>query len=634
MRFRNKMGRGFVPAAIAMSIGLLASAAFAATEPLKYGAGDTFWLDDLRPITNQEWSYERAAHLLERAGFGGTPVEIEKLAAMTPEAAVSYLVDYESIRNDDLEPFDESGIWDEAMLPDLNENFDFNEGVRRGRTNGEVYGVKPSEDGVRPMQPVINKLYYRTYASRHEWERASVWWAGLMLNTNRPHEERMTLFWHDHFAVEQEKLRDYRLMLDQIDLIRSNATANFHKILLDISKDPGMLVYLDNRKNVKGHPNENFAREIMELFSLGVGNYTENDIKEVARALTGWTHHGQRYINDQSMHDDGEKSFLGATGNFDGDDVVDILLKQEVCAEYITGKLYKYFVREELTPEMNKNLAAVLRDNNYEIKPLMKKMFLSRDFYSPQSYASQIKSPVVFLVSAYKKLGLTKVPGTPYLPYVGPSLGQALGNPPNVAGWDGGRAWINPSTLIDRGNVMRHLLFPHEAEGLYDIGPFAGRYQRYVNAHQEVLKRDRDAILGPMMDNPNMMDMEGGGDTSMMALSSQLINETPQYDLPYGVYNGKSKAFENIKAPDQSPAQFSLATTLADAGVISAEDATHYLERLLLRLPVKDDIRVGMVEFIENRNGSSTLNFSDPKIEYNLRELAHLIMSSPEFQLS
>jgi hypothetical protein len=619
---------------ILTGLSLWAANTFAGTEPLKYGAGDSFWFDDLRPITDQEWTYERAAHLLERAGFGGTPAEIEKLANMTPSAAVSYLVDYESVRNDDLSPFDESGIWDEAMLPDLNINFDFNEGVRRGRVNGEVYGVKPNEDGVRPMQPVINKLYYRTYASRHEWERATVWWAGLMLNTNRPLEERMTLFWHDHFAVEQEKLRDYRLMLDQIDVLRENATGNFRDMLIDMSKDPGMLVYLDNRLNVKGSPNENFAREIMELFALGVGNYTENDIKEAARALTGWTHHGQRYINDTSRHDDGEKTILGETGTFDGYDVVDILLRQEVCAEFIAGKLYKYFVREEMTPEMNKKIAAILRDNNYEIKPLMKALFLSRDFYSPASYGAQIKSPVVFLVSTYKKLGLDKVPGTPYLPYVSPALGQALGNPPNVAGWDGGRSWINPSTLIERGNIMRHLLFPHESEGLYDIGPFAGRYQRYVNAHQEVLKRDRDAILGPMAGTANRMNMEGGEESSMMAPSAALINETPQYDLPYGVYNGKSKAYENIKAPDQSPANFSLATTLSKEGVKTASDATVYLERLLLRVPVKDDIRAGMVQFLANKIGGHQIDYTNASTEIYLRELAHVIMSSPEFQLS
>lgn len=614
-------------------LGILMANAAVGVEALQYGAGPATWTEDLQPILNSDWNYERAAHLLERAGFGGTPAEIESLAAMTAEEAVSHLVDYESINNDHLPLFDESGIWDAAMLPDLNENFDFNGGIRRARARGEVYGVKPNDDGVRQMQPVINKLYYRNYASRHEWERASVWWADRMLNTRRPLEERMTLFWHDHFAVEQEKLRDYRLMLDQIGLIRSHANGNFEEMLIALSKDPGMLVYLDNRKNVKGRPNENFAREIMELFALGVGNYTETDIKEAARALTGWTHYGRRFIDDREKHDSGEKTILGETGNFDGVDLVGILLRQKVCAEFISGKLYRYFVREELSPGLNEELARILRANNYELKPLMKAMFLSRDFYSPGSYASQIKSPVVFLVSTYKKLGIESVPGTPYFPYVSTALGQALGNPPNVAGWDGGRSWINPSTLIERGNVMRHLLFPHEAEGQYDIGPFAGRYQRYVNAHKDVLKRDRDAVMGSAAAMGGTMMMEEGA-SRMVAPSAQLINATPEYDLPYGVYNGKSKAYETIRAPDQSPARLNLTGLLSEAGVETASDAVIYLERVLLRLPLKDDARVKITQFLVNEMGHAEIDLDNPAAESMLREVTHLIMSAPEYQLS
>lgn len=602
---------------------------------LEYGAGPEAWTDDLSPVAVSDWSYERAAHLIERAGFGARPETIEKLAAMTPKDAVGYLVNYESIANDDLPVFEESGVWDDAMLPDLNENFDFGAGIRRARERGEVYGVKPNGAAVRPMQPVIDKLYYRNYASRHEWERATVWWAGRMLNTQRPFEERMTLFWHDHFAVEQEKLRDYRLMLDQIALIRANATGNFGELLLNISKDPGMLVYLDNRKNVKGHANENFAREVLELFGLGVGNYTEDDVKEAARALTGWGQFGRRFINDKTLHDDGEKTILGETGNFDGDDVIDIVLRQNVCAEFISGKLYKYFVREDLSPEMNTRLAAILRDGNYELKPLMTAIFLSRDFYAPPSYGTQIKSPVHYLVSTYAKLGLTEIPGTPYFPYVSSLLGQALGNPPNVAGWDGGKSWINPSTLVERGNIMRHVLFPREAEGLYDIGPFAGRYQRYVNAHVDVLKRDRQAVMGrasPVMDDSS--GMEGGTENNMMAPSANMINETPAYDLPYGVYNGKSKAFETVKAPNQAPAQFRLADSLQAAEVSSATDAVLYLERLFLRLPLKTDARESLVSFLQGRIGQDTIDFTDPKIETHLREVTHLIMSTPEYQLA
>jgi len=599
------------------------------TVPLEYGAGPGSWVDDLSPIGAADWTYERAAHLLERAGFGGTPEEIEALAAMSPEDAVSHLLDYAPIENGHLPPFDESGIWDAAMLPDVNDNLDFRGGMARAYERGSVYGALPNEGGVRHFQPIINMLYYRNYATRHEWERAMVWWAERMLNTHRPLEEKLTLFWHGHFANEQEKIRDYRLLLTQIDLLREKATGNFRDLLVSVSKDPGMLVYLDNRKNINGHANENFAREIMELFALGVGNYTEDDIKEAARAFTGWGNWGPEFIDDPELHDTGEKTVLGETGNFDGEDIIDVLLRQEVCAEFISGKLYRFFVREDLAPEMEKRLAAIFRDNGYELKPLLRTILLSRDFYSPDSYASQIRSPVQYLISSYKKLGLDEVPGTPYFPLVSASLGQAIGNPPNVAGWDGGRAWINPSTLIERGNIMRHLLFPDEAEGVYDLGPFAGRYQRYVNAHVDVLKRDRENVIG----TAPAMAMADSEESMMMAPSANMINEAPTYDLPYGVFNGKSKAFERVKAPSQAPAEFSLNTMLKEAGAVTVSDALTYLERRFLRLPLAPSVREAIRATIEKGNGGADLVYSLPQTELTLRELLHSIMSAPEYQV-
>lgn len=616
---------------------VIASYSFAAdvgrVEPLHYGAGPLEWTGDLTPISEADWTYERAGHLLERAGFGGTPEAIEALASMSPEEAVDSLIQYGGIPNDHLPPFEESGIWDEGMLPDVNDNFDFRGGVAKAYATGEVYGVKPNENGVRRYQPIIDKLYYRNYATRHEWERATVWWAHRMLNTHRPLEEKMTLFWHDHFATEQEKIRDYRTLLDLIATFRENATGNFGELLLKVSQDPAMMVYLDNRKNVKGHANENFAREIMELFSLGVGNYTEDDVKEAARAFTGWGSHGREFVVTPDLHDDTEKTVLGETGNFDGTDMVEILLRQEVCAEYISGKLYRFLVREDLSPDLNTSLARILRDGDYEIKPLLKTLFLSRDFYSPESYASQIKDPVHFLVSTYVKLGLEEVPGIPNFTYVSSMLGQALGNPPNVAGWEGGRSWINPSTLMARGNIMRHLLFPREAEGEYDLGPFAGRYQRYVNAHVDVLERDRQALLGPSQ-SMGGEEMADSSENAMMAPSAKMINETPDYDLPFGVFNGKSKAFEIVRPPVQAPARLSLSTALKSAGVLTTSDAVTYMERLLLRLPLSEDVRGSMAAFLTKRLGKETIPYSYPGLENDLREVMHLIMSTPEFQLA
>jgi uncharacterized protein (DUF1800 family) len=225
-----------------------------------------------------------------------------------------------------------------------------------------------------------------------------------------------------------------------------------------------MLIYLDNRLNVKGHPNENFAREILELFSLGVGNYTEKDIKEAARAFTGWSldNNGSEFMNRANLHDEGEKTFLGKTGNFNGEDIVDIILQHPACSHFIARKLYRFFGREDYSKEFEDTLAASLVRNNYEIAPFLEQVFLSKDFYSPASFATQIKSPAQLVISTYKKLGITEAPTYPKFANITGALGQTIFYPPNVKGWDGGRAWINPSTIFQRENTARYILFPEE----------------------------------------------------------------------------------------------------------------------------------------------------------------------------
>ena len=209
--------------------------------------------------------------MLERAGFGGTPEEIERLAGMTPEAAVTYLVEYESISDVDLPPFTESGIWDERMIADADSHLEFGEALRKAYREGEVYGRTAVEGETRPYQEVINTLYTKYFTSNREWVRAAEWWAERMLITPRPLEEKMTLFWHGHFATEEQKLDDYRLMHQQNLTLRRHATGNVRDMLVAISQDPAMLVYLDNRKNVASDTNENYAREIFRAFRAGGG---------------------------------------------------------------------------------------------------------------------------------------------------------------------------------------------------------------------------------------------------------------------------------------------------------------------------------------------------------------------------
>ena len=266
-------------------------------------------------------------------GFGGAPEEIEKLAAMTPEAAVDYLVDYESIDVSHLPAFEESPIY-----PNNHKYIHITKMAGPAQKTGRAYGISAKQEGDLPLQPGVNEYYTLMWCDFLEIARAGQWWAERMMVTPRPFQERMTLFWHDHFATSQEKVHRYRMMLNQIDLLRQNSVGNFREIMVKISQDPAMLIWLDNKNNVKDHPNENFAREVMELFTMGEGQgYTEDDIREMARAFTGWTlgedvttapDQGQ-FLDDPNLHDDGEKTFLGQTGNFNGYDAIDIILKQE-----------------------------------------------------------------------------------------------------------------------------------------------------------------------------------------------------------------------------------------------------------------------------------------------------------------
>jgi uncharacterized protein (DUF1800 family) len=247
-----------------------------------------------------------------------------------------------------------------------------------------------------------------------ETRRLAHWWAGRMVATNRPLEEKMALFWHGHFATGEEKIRDYRKMEQQLALFHRHATGNFRDLLLDVARDPAMLSYLDAAQNVKGAPNENFAREVMELFTMGVGHYSEQDIREAARAFTGWIDDDLTFKVDPAKHDEGSKAFLGRAGNFDGIDILRTILDQKVTAEFIAGKLYRYFVREDLADDLQARLGAILRDNDYQVAPLLRAIFLSKDFYSAPAFGTRIKGPVELVVSTYRKLGVKRLPGILY----------------------------------------------------------------------------------------------------------------------------------------------------------------------------------------------------------------------------
>ena len=288
------------------------------------------------------------------------------------------------------------------------------------------------------------------------------WWFREMLNTPSPLTEKMTLFWHNHFATSQQKVRFTPLLYQQHVMLRRNAMGNFGTLLREVSRDPAMLVYLDGANSRKEQPNENFAREVMELFTLGEGHYTEKDIKEAARAFTGWSVDREtgQFMFRRGIHDYGNKTVLGKSGNFDGDQVIDILLAKPETAQFITRKLWKEFVSPvPATPTEEAELArlaTLFRTSGYNIGKLMNAMLTSDAFYATENRATLIKSPVEFVVGTMKQFEID----TPNLrPFVLASalLGQNVFSPPNVKGWPGGEAWINSATLLGRKQLIDRL---------------------------------------------------------------------------------------------------------------------------------------------------------------------------------
>jgi uncharacterized protein (DUF1800 family) len=591
------------------------------------GAGPAEWAGDLRPIAASDWSQDRAAHLLERAGFGGTPEEIRALAAMTPEQAVRHLVEYRNVDNSHLQPFDESGVWEPGLDP-----FPVSRPAttEQAKAKGEALGVQVKPDGNRRMQPVVNKFFYWLRASRLETNRAAYWWAGRMLTTNRPLEEKMALFWHGHFATSEEKVRDYRKMLLQQQLFYRYGTGNFRDLLIAVAQDPAMLAFLDAGVNVKGAPNENFAREIMELFSMGVGNYSEKDIREAARAFTGWNYVNLDFVVNRDQHDDSDKTVLGVRGPLDGVQVIDIILAQPFTAEFIAAKLYKFFVREDVSPELRKQLGAVLRDNHYEIAPLLTTIFLSRDFYSPTSYATRIKGPVELVVSTYRKLGLKEMPGVPDFNDTTLALGQQLFRPPTVAGWAQGRSWITPGLLIERGNFARDVMFPDITYLPTDRYPTYLTGEEIRSVHERIsLGYDITSATKPA----SMAMAAAGGEGNMMAMSSAMTDRDEDFNTRYASYRGWQMAVERVKPIPRTFARLDLAGMVQKEQLKDTTQVVDYFLARFLRVPVDAKRRTDLIAFLGRELGTADVARAGTYMEEPLRMLVHLILSMPEYQL-
>lgn len=365
-------------------------------------------------------------HLLWRAGFGPAVEQLGDLSKFTPKQFYTALVKASSKKAEYIDVADDylKGLWQgiEEIGRQQKKELDADERKKVQQKNRE---------GVRNL---------------------NMYWLHEMVNSSTQLREKMAFFWHGHFAC-----RNLNVFYQQglLDIIRRNALGNFGTMLKEVSKSAAMLNFLNNQQNRKDHPNENFAREVMELFTLGRGNYTENDVKEAARAFTGWGSNVKgEYVFRRFQHDFGSKTVLGKTGNFDGTEVLDILLDQKETAKYITRKIYKFFVNEKIDEAKVEWLADRFHKSDYEISKLMEDIFTSDWFYDEKNIGSLIKSPIELLVGIQRMLPM-KLDNEEALMLLQRILGQLLFYPPNVAGWPGGKAWIDSSSLMMRMRIPK-----------------------------------------------------------------------------------------------------------------------------------------------------------------------------------
>src|SRR5438132_5834628 len=406
-----------------------------------------------------------------------------------------------------------------------------------------------------------------------------------------------------------------------VDILQYKENGNFHDLLVAVAHDPAMLSFLDAGVNVKGAPNENFAREIMELFTMGVGNYSEKDVREGARAFTGWNYVDLKFVVNKDRHDDGSKTFLGSTGNFDGVEVIDIILKQPVTSRFIAGKMYRFFVRQDLTPELQEKLGTVLRSNNYQIAPFLATVFLSRDFYSPASVGTQIKSPVQLAISTFKKLGLTEVPGVPDFNQATGVLGQRLFSPPTVAGWSEGRSWMTPGLLLERGNFIRDVLFPD----INFIAPDRANASADIRIVADKIRAGLDISTATMPERGS----EGG-----LAEANMLADRDEDFNTRYGSFRGWQMAIERVKPIPRQAADVNFTRMIVDAGLKNTTETVDYFIHRFMRVPPVEEKRQVLISFLSAQLGTSDVSVAKTYMQDSLRLLLHLLMSEPEYQLS
>jgi uncharacterized protein (DUF1800 family) len=509
-------------------------------------------------LPSSKWDNDAAGHLLVRAGFGGSPEEIQDLADSGVQPSVEKLL---------------SSAPAEATPPPSwaypNNLKDLLDQIRSSSTPEEKIQARQAFDKV----------------NQEQMAELIQWWTQQMSDTKAPLLEKMTLFWHGHFATSATKVKSaYRMWL-QNQRLRAHALGNFGTLTKAISRDPAMMVWLDLVNSRKEQPNENFARELLELFTLGEGNYVENDVKESAKAFTGYRINPAdqefRFVANQS--DPSIKVFMEKIGPWNGDQIIDIILEQPQCAKFIVTKIWRFFAYEDPDVSLVNALATKFRQAHYELKPLLRTIFSSEEFYSDRAKDAAIKSPVQYLVQARRSVGVY-VPEGRALINIYRRLGQVPFYPPNVKGWDGGTSWINTGTLTYRYWLARAL-----------IGG--------IKPEQVGLPK-----FPPTTTSPNQGPAGRKAVTSMQ--STLAIGTSGPAATPFPPLTPPWPVEKYVNPEDRS-------------------DAKRLLEKLYTRIFQSRSESDFLKSFVEVAS-TKTLPFSDDSI----RDLAMLMMTTPNYQVS
>jgi uncharacterized protein (DUF1800 family) len=555
------------------------------------------------------WDARAVEHLYNRAGFGARASEIEAGVKLGQAALVDKLVS----QRVDVEPF----FIEDIRIPDRQEMKDL------------------SKD---EQQKLLQQ--YRAKDRRQLIEYTG-WWFDRMASGEDPLREKMVLFWSGLFTTSAEDVKRGVDVLRQNQFFRDNALGSYADLLYGIARDPAMLIYLNNNVNKKGNPNENLAREIMELFSLGIGNYTEQDIKEAARALTGrGVSREGAYEFHPRLHDGGKKTVLGVTGKLDGDDLVKILLEQNACATYVSKRLLTWFEGVEPKPERIKEYAAFLRAQKYQIEPFLKKLFMDPAFYRDEVVGARVQSPVEFMVGTSRRLGI-RAPAL-ILGSGAALLGQRLFAPPSVKGWDEGEAWITTASLMQRGNLSGMMLGVVKLDDVFsqddmEEGAPMMRTDEHPSAGDDGAMRGEDAenkgdkkVARSEGDKPEAKEMDG-------ARKPRAVRPNPANGAKKGGSGFAYQALRRFEGSGWTPAVNFTARMKKDGAFTDAEIVDRMLADLLA-IQAPADTRKQMCDFMSGER--ARLNVQDghfldagDEAERALRRLAHLILSLPEAQL-